>query len=699
MKLSVALCTYNGERYIEEQLSSILNQSKKVDEIIVCDDCSSDRTVEIVKSISESNKDVDIHIYENEHNLGVCANFEKAAYLCNGDIIFLSDQDDIWKPHKVETILNWFLKNPKKSVVFSNATLIDGWNKKISDKTLWDYVQFTDHRLFDKGFQLESFKYNKATGATMAFRKDFKIEFSKYSQKNIFHDYILALYAIGYKRLGYIEEPLIKYRITHSQNVGLGFQTQPIDYKNVLCPSLGYKILYELNIPSLPKIRSRMMFNAQRVSFSGKLVLKHLIDYFLIYGIHSFRFVLYDLKTAISIRKKTNQKKHSVINRKDFVEYAEWVDSLKKDKSNFVNYTTTPYQWVSNDIKIFAFYLPQFHSIPENDMAYGKGFTEWNSVASCIPQFVGHYQPKLPYDLGFYDLTKPGVMERQVEIAKTYGIYGFCFYYYWFNGKKLLEQPLDYFLKSKIDFHYHFCWANENWSKLWDGGDSEIIVKQPTEYIDAKLFFKDILPFFNDSRYEKINGKPILVIYKPLLFDKDLFKRFINELNDLALANEFPGIYLLGTDVASFSAPKDYGLNGIMEFPPHNIDVKEVSKRRLIPSTNFGVFDMNEYVEQAKYRRHLGDGDLYKTCFPCWDNLPRKMYSMGKCFLLSDESFEKWLAGIIKWTKENNTSDKQYVYINAWNEWGEGAMLEPTTRFGYKYLNIVKKCLEESRLS
>ncbi|MCR5555530.1 MAG: glycoside hydrolase family 99-like domain-containing protein [Bacteroidales bacterium] len=696
--ISVAISTYNGEQYIEEQLYSILNQSQKVNEIVVCDDGSTDRTVEIIRNISETNNDVIIRICINEHNLGVCANFEKAIYLCKGDIIFLSDQDDVWNPNKVETIMKWFDKNPDKSVVFTDATLIDSFGGKISDKTLWDYVKFANHKLFDKGFQLESFRYNKATGATMALRKDFRIKFSKYAKKNIYHDYILALYAIGYDKLGYISETLIKYRISNLQSVGLNFSTQSINYKNVLCPSLSYKYLYDLNIPSLPKIRKRLLFNAQRESFSGRFVLKHFIDYILIYGIQGFRFFLYDLKTAINIRVKTRQKKNSVISKKDFAKYADWVDFLKKDKSQFVNFTCIPYKRELDDVKIFTFYLPQFHAIPENDMAYGKGFTEWNSVVSCMPQFVGHYQPKVPYDLGFYDLTKPGVMERQVEIAKAYGIYGFCFYYYWFSGKKLLEKPLNYFLNSKIEFHYHFCWANENWSKLWDGGNSEIIVKQPTENIDASIFFKDILPFFSDSRYEKINGKPILTIYKPLLFEKEIFEKFIRELNELACASGFPGIYFLGTNVAGFDEPKEYCLDGIMEFPPHNMDVKEMPIKRLIKTTNFSVYNMDEYISNEKYNRYWGDGDLYKSCFPSWDNLPRKMYSHGKCFLLSDEAFEQWLDGIIKWTKRNNSMDKQYVYINAWNEWGEGAMLEPTTRFGYKYLDIVKKCIEKFRM-
>lgn len=191
--------------------------------------------------------------------------------------------------------------------------------------------------------------------------------------------------------------------------------------------------------------------------------------------------------------------------------YGKWVEEVHQDKSQFVPFTDMPYQRKEGDVKIFAYYLTQFHAIPENDDAHGKGFTEWTNVASAQPHFVGHYQPKIPYDLGFYNLLMPGVMERQVEIAKAYGVYGFCFYYYWFSGKKVLEKPLEYWLAHKeIDFHYHFYWANENWSKLWDGGNQEIILKQELKEGDAGRFFNDMLPYFQDSRYEKIMRKLII---------------------------------------------------------------------------------------------------------------------------------------------------------------------------------------------
>lgn len=377
--------------------------------------------------------------------------------------------------------------------------------------------------------------------------------------------------------------------------------------------------------------------------------------------------------------------------------YLVWVDQLITDKSKFVQFTENPYVRSENDVKIFAYYLPQFHSIPENDAAYGKGFTEWNNVASCIPHYIGEYQPKLPYDVGFYNLLQPGIMERQVEIAKTYGIYGFCFYYYWFSGRKVLEKPLEYWLKSDIDFHYHFCWANENWSKLWDGGNREIILQQSLNKGDADLFFEDILPYIKDDRYEKIDNKPILMVYRPSLFEKEIFVNFVVRLNELAIANGFKGFYFMSNNYEHIN-PADWFMDAITEFPPHGIVEKteRIAAQNLFRTTTFSILSMSGYIKDKKYEYETSF-PVFKACFPCWDNLPRKAWSGGSSFIMSDDEFASWLSGIIKWTKDHNEKDEQIIYINAWNEWAEGAILEPTQRYGYKYLQIVKDCIEKSR--
>lgn len=378
------------------------------------------------------------------------------------------------------------------------------------------------------------------------------------------------------------------------------------------------------------------------------------------------------------------------------VRMENWMYDLARNRSHFVPITNAPIVRTAGMPKVFAYYLPQFHSIPENDDAHGRGFTEWTNVAAAQPLFVGHEQPKIPYDVGFYNLLDINVMRRQAELARMYGIYGFCFYYYWFSGKKVLEKPLYNFLNSDIDLHFHFCWANENWSKLWDGGNKELILEQKLQDDDADKFFGDILPFISDRRYEKIGNKPLLMIYRPALFDRKKLVQFTTRLNALAQEHGFDGFYFMASNMSDFCTPYEYGMNGIIEFPPHTIwgRAKKLTRQMFIPQTNINVADITDYINNKEY---LYDAkyQVFKACFPSWDNAPRKAYSNGFCFNMNYTLFESWLAGIIEWTRQNNAPEMQYVYINAWNEWAEGAILEPTLRWGYAALDVVKRCLEK----
>jgi glycosyltransferase involved in cell wall biosynthesis len=230
---SVALCTYNGEQYIRQQIESIINQTLPVDEIVVCDDGSTDETLSIIKSLRE-NTSVDIRIYRNETNLGVCANFQKAVNLCKGDIIFLSDQDDVWHNDKVETIVNYFNHNPQTQVVFSDGQLIDGSGKVISNGTLWRCFGVNSKCLkqIENGFGMEIFAFeNRATGATMAIRRNFEYtsSFSRFCIDDILHDGALAMLALTSNQLGHINKCLIDYRIHSNQECGIGeSQNNPV---------------------------------------------------------------------------------------------------------------------------------------------------------------------------------------------------------------------------------------------------------------------------------------------------------------------------------------------------------------------------------------------------------------------------------------------------------------------------------------
>lgn len=397
---------------------------------------------------------------------------------------------------------------------------------------------------------------------------------------------------------------------------------------------------------------------------------------------------------GISFRTKLHNKIDVNIADKNLQDFL-----YSSDDKDFVKITDKPYD-NCNDIKPIAFYLPQFHTIPLNNKYIERGFTEWTNVTKTQPQFFGHYQPHLPIDVGFYDLSTDKVMYRQIELAKMYGIYGFCFHYYWFSGgKRLLETPIFNYLNNKeLDFPFALCWANESWAKQWDGGNKEVMMEQKFSYDDCDRFFYDILPFLRDERYIKIKNKPLLIIYNPKLFKDEETTFLVKRLRRLAEENGLGGLYIMGAKVFGNKDSTVYGMDASVEFYPNeHQDLKEVDLAGKIINKKFmsRVFDMNDAIRNKKFMPEV-DYPLYKTVFPYWDNSPRKAFKGGWVFQSTPELYKEWLTDVIYWTKKNHSKDEQFFFINAWNEWAEGAHLEPDRKFGYAFLQATKEVLSET---
>lgn len=396
------------------------------------------------------------------------------------------------------------------------------------------------------------------------------------------------------------------------------------------------------------------------------------------------------LGLKIKFKKFKNQTK------KLKAEYTDWlIDKSKNGEHSFVDFKEN--MKLNYDIqKLIAFYLPQFHTFKENDEWHGRGFSEWTNVTKSIPRYTGHHQPQLPIDVGFYDLSTDKVMYRQIELAKNYGIYGFCFHYYWFSGKRLMETPIFNFLNNKnLDMPFCLCWANENWSKLWDGGNKEVLMEQKLQEDDGVKFINDIMPFFKDERYIKKDNKPVLIIYRPQMFGVEKFKKFVSDIKQGAINEGFDGIYLIMVRTCTVS-PFVYNMDAGLEFPP--LCMHDSLNRRKIKSfqdPNFigNVFDMSEYILNEKYFAST-DYPLYKGVFPAWDNSARKAYTKSSVYETSPKLYKTWLKGCIEYSKENNYD---FIFINAWNEWAEGAHLEPDQKYGYAYLQATYDALYETR--
>ena len=344
-------------------------------------------------------------------------------------------------------------------------------------------------------------------------------------------------------------------------------------------------------------------------------------------------------------------------------------------------------------VKAIAFYLPQFHAIPENDRWWGTGFTEWTNVRSVQPLFPGHYQPHQPLSgLGYYDLNDAGVLEKQAKLARDAGIFGFCFYYYWFAGKRLLEMPLERMLASgKPDMPFCYCWANENWSRRWDGRDTEVLIAQQHSPADDDAVIHDLMRAFRDSRYIRIGRRPFLLVYRPKLIPhaRDMFARW----RELCRAEGIGEIYLAGVMGFGCAEPGSFGLDALVEFPPNQSHVQaRPPPAAAVEGFSGNIFDLREARNNSlKWERF--PFRLFRGVTPSWDNTARRKKS-GTIFTASSPGvYATWLERAVDITKRANPETERFLFINAWNEWAEGCHLEPDVKYGHAWLNATRQAL------
>lgn len=351
-------------------------------------------------------------------------------------------------------------------------------------------------------------------------------------------------------------------------------------------------------------------------------------------------------------------------------------------------------------VKPIAFYLPQYHPIPENDEWWGKGFTEWTNVVKAKPNFDGHYQPHEPAELGYYDLREVDVQRRQAALAKEYGLHGFCFYYYWFNGRRVLERPLNQFVEhTDIDLNYCVCWANENWTRTWDGKEKDVLLGQKHSPEDDTAFLRSLLPMFADKRYIKVDGKPMLLVYRVDLFPD--MKATAARWRKIATEAGFPGLHLCAVQFYGISDPRPWGFDAAVEFPPHQLIGPE-NKPDVIPSftnPNFkgAVLDYQKVMAQALARPDV-EYERYRGIMPSWDNTARRQDTPHMFINSSQHEYEFWLKQLVVQTRVVLPADRQYIFINAWNEWGEGCHLEPDLRYGRQWLEATNSALNVREL-
>jgi O-antigen biosynthesis protein len=340
------------------------------------------------------------------------------------------------------------------------------------------------------------------------------------------------------------------------------------------------------------------------------------------------------------------------------------------------------------NLRVIAMHLPQFHRIPENDAWWGEGFTEWTNVRRARPLFRGHEQPEVPHpDIGSYDLLEPGVLERQAEMARRYGIHGFCFYHYWFDGRRLLEKPLERLLATgQPDFPFCLCWANENWTRAWDGLDREVLVAQRhTPESDAR-FIRDLIPYLRDRRYIRVEGRPLVAVYRAALLPDPASTAAT--WRRICRAEGIGEIHLAAVRSFDKRDPRELGFDAAIQFPPLLTPARDHSTDPAVGADKTfrgSLFDYQDAARHALAEANPGY-TLYRGVMPAWDNTPRRQERGTAWINASPERYGRWLRDTVALMGREQPPERRLVFVNAWNEWAEGAHLEPDVRRGYRHL-------------
>jgi len=349
--------------------------------------------------------------------------------------------------------------------------------------------------------------------------------------------------------------------------------------------------------------------------------------------------------------------------------------------------------------RVVPFYLPQFHAFELNDRWWGRGFTEWTNVAAARPAFRGHRQPLIPGELGFYDLARDEVRSRQTELAAEHGIAGFMYYYYWFAGRRVMNDPIEAHVASEDSFPFCIMWANENWTRRWDGRDDDVIVAQHYDEVPATEFIDDVLPLLKDPRYLRIHGRAVLAVYR--IAQIDGYEAVVESWRERARSEGVGELHLLGVDVGEVfdgvdRTTTDGVLDGHLAFPPHNHHWEWLPWEDLGVDERFKghVLGYHAMAENAiaSAERMAAEAGYYPGAMVTFDNTARRQWTADLWWGSNPYTFRRWIAALAAALQDRPESDR-VIFLNAWNEWAESAVLEPTTRFGRTYLQALRSAI------
>ena len=652
--VSVVVTSYNYEKFLPETLNSLINQTYRDFEVIIVDDGSSDGSVDIIKEYTSKYSNFYFYTHPNNENRGLVESMLLGISKSKGEYVAFLESDDYWDENHLRVKVD-YIKNKKNVDILCNR--IETIGSSIRDSVVKNY-----HSVFEReaGNMFWHFYSSNIlpTFSTVMIKKSILESLNFDTPIKPWLDFWLwRQCAFSAYNFCYTSDALTYWRIHFSSYISKkSGSLEPDDMSKFLKAS-----------DKLLKKKNFLLYLFYKFQKLPQKIFSIRNDY---YG---------KILTVFGFKKKYRPYSSS----KDKLKYLDYIlESNYQESPEFVPLQQS--EEINNSFaktKLIAFYSTKFCSS-----------TLWEKVCSAIPHFVGHYQPHCPIDVSCYDLSGDDVMYRQVELAKQFGLYGFCFDYYWFSDRKLFEQPLlNYLNNKKLNFPFCLCWMGENSDKLWDIRVKEVLSKQQIDDSDAEKFVSDILPFLKDDRYIKIDGKPVMVVYSAHLFDKEKYIKFTDRVKILLREHGFDGLYMImGQTFGIKDNPSNWNMDAMVEIPPHNVDFIGMKLRRFVnPNFDGFVFDMPKYLKNKNYLYDI-DYTLFKTVMPSYDNSCMKAYSNAAVYQITPEEYMRWLDDVISWSEEHHNEDKRFVFINSWNAWDAGAHLEPDKHYGYAYLQATK---------
>lgn len=648
-------------RYFEAALLSALNQDYGNLEILISDDCPDEGVASIVERYINRTS-VPVRYIRNNPGLGGLLNMDQCVRQANGEFVKFLCDDDILFPDCVRQMMEVFEIHPQIALVTSRRILIDDAGVTMPDM-IWTLCPFKEDTRI-KALDIVNFLADTPLNfigepSTVMFRRasllDVVPHISCLNGEAIRAVNDLAMYVnvLDHGDLAYLVKPLSCFRRHKEQRQQ---QADMTELANIWCRRFS------------SHLRSRGGYFPANGKIHCRPLMKNTSDW-------------------------------SVINiGKIFSDFSS-VDEVSKTEISQIpsfRFAKNPQHPPISVVRAIAFHLPQFHAIPENDAWWGKGFTEWNNVLEGGALFERHYQPRVPTEMGYYDLSDVKVLDHQARLAREHGLEGFCFYYYWFDGKRLLDKPVDQLLKRPdIDLPFCLCWANENWTRRWDGSEQQVLMHQSYSHELDERFALDLLPYLQDARYIRVGGKPLLLVYRLDIIPDVAHSAAV--WREVWRREGVGEVYLVAVDSFKPIPPHAIGFDAACEFPPHQVEFSAIPPEIALRGLRDSQMKLADYAQLPDYwlGRPRPAYKRFRGIVPSWDNAARRRKGGATVIHGSTpQLYEQWLRRTVARTLDEQEGDERIVFINAWNEWGEGCYLEPDARFGRAYLEATRRVLQ-----